>query len=169
MNEESKPNPTWASDYFRDEGPPEQPPLGRGMIGQVRIVAALMFIQGVMELILGITMLFSGALMLTFNRGEFQGLGIISLVISVLCFCGAGLHLWAGMVNWNFRRRKLGITALGLGLISVLTFYCALTGIPLAVYGLIVLLNDSVIAAFEMGDRGRSYAEIDAAFPVEQR
>jgi hypothetical protein len=33
------------------------------------------------------------------------------------------------------------------------------------VYGLIVYFNDSVIAAFDLGEAGKSTTEIQAAFP----
>jgi hypothetical protein len=51
------------------------------------------------------------------------------------------------------------------GLIAAFTGLCAPTAIAVAVYGLIVYFNDSAIAAFEMGDRGKTRGEIEAAFP----
>jgi hypothetical protein len=47
----------------------------------------------------------------------------------------------------------------------MMTAYCAPTAIALAIYGLIVYVNEPVIAAFQMGSRGKTPAEINAAFP----
>ena len=170
MSDEPTPNTTLDSGYFRDEQPAEREQLGRGLIGHVRIVAMLMIVQGALELGFGAIMLACGAMFLMVRAPELadmRGIAIICLVLSVPGIIGGVLHLWAGPANWQFRRRKLGIVALGVGLIAMFTFYCALTGIPLAVYGLIVYLNDSVTVAFEMGEHGKSRAEIDQAFPIE--
>jgi hypothetical protein len=78
--------------------------------------------------------------------------------------CGV-IRVAAGLTNLRFRNRRLGIAALGIGLIAVFTAFCAPTSIAMAVYGLIVYLNDSVIAAFEMGNAGKTPSEIQAAFP----
>jgi hypothetical protein len=78
------------------------------------------------------------------------------------------LRIVAGLFNLRYRRRLLGMTALGLGLMLIFTAYCAPTAIALAVYGLIVYLNEAVIAAFNMGDRGCKPAEIRATFVTRE-
>jgi hypothetical protein len=51
-----------------------------------------------------------------------------------------------------------------MGLLTLLTCYCFPTSLGLFIYGLIVLLNDSVKLGFELADRGYSSAEIKRAF-----
>jgi hypothetical protein len=170
VSDEQTPNPHLSNGYFSDEPPAERDRLGRGLIGHVRIVALLMIVQGVLELGFGALMLASGAMFLGVREPELahlQGLAVLCLALSVPGIIGGILHLWAGPANWQFRRRKLGIAALGVGLTAMFTVYCAPTGIALAVYGLIVYLNDSVTVAFEMGEHGKSRADIDRAFPVD--
>ena len=164
--------PQWTSNYFGDEPAPAShgARLGRGMVGHVHIVAALMIVQGFLELAFGGVMLSSSVLFFNIRDGQLpnaESSAIFCLILGIPGLIGGALHLWAGPLTWQFRRRKFGIAALGIGLVTVLTC-CALTGIPLAVYGLVVLLNDSVIAAFEMGDRNHSVAEIQKAFPAER-
>src|SRR5205823_5880308 len=65
------------------------------------------------------------------------------------------LRIVAGLFNIRYRRRGLGIAALAVGLVTMMTAYCAPTAIGLAVYGLIVYLNEPVVLAFQMGDSGR--------------
>lgn len=161
-------NPQWSSDYFRDAPAGGHPHLGRGMVGHVPIVAWLLIVQGALEVAFGGFGLFFVMLTLAIpeevlpNR---QALGWLMGLVSVPGFVCGGLRILAGIYNRKFRRRTLGITALGLGLATIFTGYCAPTGIGLAIYGLIVYVNESVVAAFEMGDRGRSPSEIQAAFP----
>jgi hypothetical protein len=59
----------------------------------------------------------------------------------------------------------LGIFALGIGLIAAFTGFCAPTAIGLAVYGLIVYFDEPVVAAFNLGQSGKTPGEIHAAFP----
>jgi hypothetical protein len=51
-----------------------------------------------------------------------------------------------------------------IGMGSVLSCYCAPTGIALLVYGLIVYLNPAVKLAFEMGAQGIPASQILATF-----
>jgi hypothetical protein len=167
MNEPSLP-PQWTSDYFREAAPAGVSPLGRGLVGHVPIVALLLIVQGILELAFGaVCLLFSVAVLLIPDRelANMRGLGIIMAIPAIAALVCGILRIVAGLYNRRFRRRILGMTALGVGLLSLLTGYCALTAIGLAVYGLIVYLNESVIAAFDMGDRGRPRSDIYAAFP----
>jgi hypothetical protein len=162
----------WNNDYFREAASDASHP-GRGLVGHVPIVAALLIGQGILEIFL--SLIYLGVAFLSFVLPaealagiNSQGLVILMLVIGVLgVICGV-LRAAAGAFNWSFRRRRLGMTALGVGLISILTGYCAPTAIALAIYGLIVYVNESVAAAFELGSQGRSKAEIQAAFPVDR-
>lgn len=161
--------PAWGTDYFRDVSPAGPASLGRGLIGHVPIIAGLMIVQGLMELALGLVCLgFAGVVFLVpesefdfsdklIIAGIYGFIGVPAALCAILRFVAAyyGLH---------YRRRRLGIAALAVGLLSVMTGLCALTAIALAVYGLIVYVNDSVAAAFRLGDQGKSRAEINAVF-----
>ena len=169
MNQTPTPNPSepsWTSDYFREPAAAGVSPLGRGLVGHVPIVAICLIVQGALEVLFGIFMvLFSG---LFLSLPQFQGMQPLAwflITVSVPGFACGVLRIVAGIFNLRFRRRVLGMTALGVGLLTMMTGYCALSSIGLAVYGLIVYLNDSAIEAFAMGDGGRSATEIQAAFP----
>jgi hypothetical protein len=85
--------------------------------------------------------------------------GVIG-IIAVLILIVSLLRIYAAIMNFSFKRRALGITSLILGLGTCLTFYCALTSIALAVYGLIVMMNQEVAEAFKMRAEGRSSDDI---------
>jgi hypothetical protein len=69
---------------------------------------------------------------------------------------GAFLHIVAGILNYRFRARVLGIVASIVGMMTtLLTCYCAPTGIALGVYGLICYMNQEVMQAFALAAAGR--------------
>lgn len=70
----------------------------------------------------------------------------------------------AGIQNFRYRRRVLGIVSQVCGLASMFGCYCGPTSIMLLIYGLIVYLNPAVQAAFEMGDKGTPTDAILASF-----
>jgi hypothetical protein len=77
----------------------------------------------------------------------------------------AVLHITAGVRNYRFRGRVLGIVALVGGAAgTLLTCYCIPTGFALGIYGLIVYLNRSVSEAFRMGESGRASSDIFTTF-----
>lgn len=161
-------NPSWSNDYFRDANADASHP-GRGLVGHVPIVAALLIAQGLLELALGLFCLGFAAFSFTIPS-EFLGMEpqVFALLMSIIgvpgTVCGA-LRVAAGSFNWSYRKRTLGMIALGVGLAAVITAYCAPTAIALAIYGLIVYVNEPVALAFALGEQGRSKAEIQAAFP----
>jgi len=162
--------PHFSSGYFRDAAAGQhRPPLGRGMVGHVPLLAGLMVGLGALEVVLAVVFAFFGLVSLALppeaglpNAGMLAALyGGMALLVGA---CGI-LRAAAGFYALRFRRRQLAMAALGMGLATTFAGLCAPTAIGLAVYGLIVLLNESVVAAFEMGSRGRSPSEIQAAFP----
>ena len=160
--------PNWTSDYFREPQSAGASPLGRGLVGHVPLVAIGLIVQGVLELGFGLMMVFSGLLFLLASDPELAKLrpmsGLIFGIAAPALIC-SGLRIAAGVYNLWYRGRRLGVAALSVGLLTMVTFYCAPTSIALAVYGLIVYLNESVIAAFAMRADGKSAADIQAAFP----
>jgi hypothetical protein len=160
---------TWSSDYFRDAAAaPGAAGTDRGLIDHVPIVAVLLMIQGGLEILLALC---GGAFVLvTFigpekEFGAMRGLAIVFAVVSATALMAGVLRIVAGVLNLRFRGRSLGIAALAAGLLTLVTCYCAASGIALAIYGLIVYLNEPVGLAFGMGECGRTAAEIRSAFP----
>jgi len=171
MNQTPPPNPSgpsWTSDYFREPVATGVSPLGRGLVGHVPLIAIGLIVQGVLELGFALCMILAGLVFALTPDPEMAKMRPMSGIIFGLAvpalICGV-LRIAAGAYNLWYRGRILGMAALGVGLLTMVTCYCAPTSIGLAVYGLIVYLNDSVIAAFAMGDSGKSGAEIQAAFP----
>jgi hypothetical protein len=149
--------PQWSSDYFRDEVAATQ--SGRGMVGHVRVVAVLLIVQGVFEILFAFFFLaFLAATMLIPDPdlASLRPVSVLMAVVSVPALACGVLRMVAGYFNFRFRRRGLGLVGLGAGLVTVMTFYCAATSIALAVYGLIVYLNEAVVAAFETEERKQS-------------
>ncbi len=87
----------------------------------------------------------------------FAGWGGLSLLLAIA-------QIVAGALNFGFRGRMLGITTLLLGIASALTCYCAFTGIPLTIYGLIIYFNPAVAEAFRLRKSGLSKQEVLAQF-----
>ena len=91
-------------------------------------------------------------------------LGVIYLGLGAPILLAGVLRIFAGVQNFRFRGRTLGIISMIAGMASMLTCYCAPTGIGVLIYGLIVYMNPAVAAAFAMGQQGASGSEILAAF-----
>jgi hypothetical protein len=139
----------------------------RGLIGHVPIVAILLIVQGILELIFAVFGF--GFLAITFVKGpkeleSMRGLGVILAVVSAPTLISGLLRIVAGVFNFRYRRRGLGMVAMCVGLLTMMTAYCAPTAIALAVYGLIVYVNEPVVLAFQMGDSGRPLGEIRSAY-----
>jgi hypothetical protein len=158
----------WSSDLFR-EGAGHSG--DRGLIGHVPIVAILLIVQGLAEIAFGVMGVGFYALIKLGPQkelGPMEGLGLILLAIGALALATGLLRIVAGAFNFRYRRRGLGMAALAIGLFTLATAYCAPTAIALAIYGLIVYVNEPVIMAFQMGDSGRPLAEIRAAYLARQ-
>jgi hypothetical protein len=165
---------------FKDHsgGPFVPPPQGGfGWVSQVRVIAVLNCVQGGLELLMGL--LYVGmAIMMTVVMQtapqdgpnpppagmEWLFLGVYG-GLSVPLFIVAVLRIYAGIQNFQFRGRTLGIVTMCVGVASALMgCYCLPTSVALMVYGLIVYLNESVAAAFEMGRQGADGSTILASF-----
>lgn len=148
--------------------------LAGGLISHVRIVSILMIVQGSLVVLLGIFMAVMGFVMPAIMQADpnfantpnappmwifptiYGGLGFMLLVVGVL-------NILAGIRNYRFRSRGLGITAMSMGMAAALTCYCAPTAIGLLIYGLIVYLNPQVAAAFALAQQGYTPDQILAA------
>lgn len=163
--------PNWHTHDFREPAQPGVSPLGRGLVGHVPIVATLLLVQGAFEILFALFFLGTFAIFQLSNDKELkslQPLGVLMAIVSVPAIVCGSLRLVAGYCNFRFQRRLLGMVALCAGLLTMITGYCAPTAIALAIYGLVVYLNDSVMAAFAMGQAGRTPAQIQAAFPGQR-
>ena len=156
------------------------PPLpDDGSIGgwarQITIVAILLIVEGVLELLYGLYMVGMGVFMATYfenflppeqrnapNAPPPAFMFGIFFVWAVFIIPPAIVKIWAGISNYNFRRRTLGIVALALGAMSCVTIYCAPTGIALMIYGLIVYLKPDSEMAFACGAQGFTGDQIRA-------
>jgi hypothetical protein len=156
---------------------PQAPkPPRSGIVSQVRIVALLMGIQGVLEVVFGLMLgCVGGAFPLMSSLMESSGervpyddtfitFGFVFYLAMAVVHLSVGiLHLYAAALTYRFRGRKWGIAALITGLLTAIMLFCLPTALGLAVYGLVVYVNEAVIRAFEMGQRGEPPTDILAA------
>jgi len=163
--------------------PPPQFP-NPGMVGHVRVLCILMWVQGGLEMVMGgmtcVGAIFCGSMIWAITAaGPQQGAPqpdqlwflatVYGLAAAVPLLTGL-VRIYAALRNFQFQRRGMGIFAISLGMLSIVSFYLAPTAIALFVYGLIVYFNRETRTAFEMGERGCSYDEIHWTFwPQAQR
>jgi len=160
-----------------------------GLVNQVRVFAILSIVQGALELLTGLFYIGMGMTLPQLiaasakqqqDGGGFNGEGmndehlatlmlVVYASLGVATMIAGGLHIFAGIRNYNFQSRVLGFIALGGGLLALPTCYCIFTGIALGVYGLIVLINPQVVLAFQMRERGESVDAILAKFSPYQQ
>jgi hypothetical protein len=154
----------------------------RGLVNHVRVVAILMLVQGALEVfaafVFGVMAVAIRPMMLHQEMQmpppnqppPEQFFWIMTVTYGVMATAAlivAVLHITAGVRNYRFRGRVLGIVALAGGAATtLLTCYCIPTAFALAVYGLIVYLNRSVVEAFRMGEAGCSSSEIFTTFQL---
>jgi len=155
--------------------PDRRPP---GLVGHVRVVAILMLVQGALEVFAAFGLGVMAIVMPRMMEADFQHAAnapqlppnffwIFTVefgVMAAAALIAAMLHIAAGLRNYRFRGRVLGIVALAGGLLTFFTCYCLPTAICLSIYGLIVYLNRSVSDAFCMGESGCSSSEILTTF-----
>lgn len=156
--------------------------LQAGMLNQVRVVSILMIVQGSLCVLMGGLLLIGSLVLgpvLQADLGrQAPGGGpkppfdpayapmIVVAIYGTMGLAGlipGGLLIYAGIRNYGFRGWTLGVTALSLGLASMVTCYCLPTSVALAVYGLIVYMNPSVKRGFELVAEGWSPEQVVAA------
>jgi hypothetical protein len=151
----------------------------QGMVKHVTVIAILMIVQGALETLMGLGLVAMGGLFPVMMQMEMQdvdpppemppeAMSWILLVVygglGVLTLIAAGLHIVAGIRNYSFRGRVLGMVALGGGMVTMFTCYCAPTAVALGVYGLVTYLNPEVAQAFALRESGKTREEILAAY-----
>ena len=100
-------------------------------------------------------------------QGQMETIMLATGIIfgSIMLLAGIA-QLIAGLKLREYQSRTIGIVALSAGLISIFTCYCLPTSLGVFIYGLIVLLNEPVKRAFQMGDRGDDVEIIRTAFGI---
>lgn len=132
-------------------------------IRQVRVVAILMMVQGGLEIIMsGFLMIMalvlaSGGELIPSPDGlspeaSFWFPSVLFGGIALIHFVVAGLHLYAGFLNYRYQSRMLGIVALLCGFATISAKFCFPTAMALMIYGLIVYLDSNVRQAFQRGE-----------------
>jgi hypothetical protein len=144
------------------------------MVGQVKVVAILMIVNGALVLLVGIALSVLGAAILVGVRqpqgavvrpGEVAGVQIVSavyIVLGLLVLTAGACNIMAGVGSLRFRGRGLALTALFFNIIPLITLWCAPTCLGVMIYGLIVMFNREVAEAFRLAAEGMPADEIMA-------
>jgi len=158
------------------------PTGSRGMVHHVMALSILMIVHGSLTALCGLgagAMAFVMPALIKAQAGmprqpgmPAQPMPVEMETMMLVIYGGAGIVLlfsgilgvWGGVRIMKFRSYTLGIVALSGGLLAIFGCYCAPTAIALFIYGLIVMLNPQVKQAFEMGEQGRSPADIQSHF-----
>ena len=174
MEENNNTNP-YASPTI-DQAAKAVPGRSRSMFNQIRIVAICMIIQGILELLFAaymIAMSFIYPMILEqvpnqqIPANEAEMLDTVQYysvmyfaIVGGLIFLVGAMRLCAGILNFQYRARTLGIITNFLGIASIATCYCLPTGIAICVYGSIIYFNPDVAQAFQMKANGHKDSEI---------
>ena len=153
----------------------------RGLVGHVPVLGVLMIVQGVLVLFYGVIMVVLATFMPTLiaqmqiqpgpqnpngmdptvmSRFMLVAYGVMAVVLLLM----GTLNTLSGFRLVKFQGRVFAIVSLCLGFGTIISCYCFPTAMALAIYGLIVLLNQPVITAFELGRQGFSSNQIQRAF-----
>lgn len=147
-----------------------------GWIPQIKVIGFLSIAQGVLELLMGTSMVVGsywiGTLlkmqpaeagppppeeMIQFLQGIYLGFGVLAMAMALVRFLTA-------YGCFAFRGRTWIIVSLFAGLATAFTGVCGLTSVGLCIYGLVVMFNAGVARAFEMVAEGRSVLEVKGLF-----
>jgi hypothetical protein len=81
--------------------------------------------------------------------GVYLGCGAVLLAIGVM-------HVISGIMALRYKGRVFAIVTLFTNIITLLTCYCAITGIAVLIFGLIVFFNSEVTETFRLVAKGMS-------------
>lgn len=139
------------------------------MLGQVKVVGILMLVNGILLCLMGTYRAVEWPLTIVMGGGPGGGgmpagpllyVVIAYTALGILTIGCGGLNIFAGIRVMGFRNRTLGIVAIFLNIPTFLTCCCLVTGIPMMVFGLIVLFNADVTHGFEMVSKGATPDEV---------
>jgi len=103
---------------------------------QVRAVAVLLVFQGALEIGAGLLLAYQ------WKRSP------LAVAIIVLVFMLALLKVVAGIRNFDYRNRVLGIIALASAPLNAFTCFCFPSGLVILIYGLVVYCHRDASRAF---------------------
>ena len=125
----------------------------RGKANHIPWLASLMMVHGGLMCVLGVLVVFAAGYVSFGMPGTDSGSELFLpgfMVASALLYLvPGGLQLFAGWQVRDRRGRVLAFVALGSGMLTLLSCYCFVTSLALAIYGLVVLLDQGVADAFE--------------------
>jgi hypothetical protein len=145
------------------------------MANHIKIVAILLIVQGALEVVMGAFFTILGPVMFGLIKWSATktaassptpddlAAGIVSgiyLLMGLPVLAIGIFRIIAGIRNLSYRGRVMGMVALAVGAISVMTCYCLPTSIGLMVYGLVAYLDPQSQRAFALGEQGRPADEI---------
>lgn len=147
---------------------------GETMLIMLLVLAILQIIVGIMELGMGGIFAAYGFFLPMFfaeaakqNPGQpppppevLMGITWYVAVLGALMIIASILRIVSGIRLFSFKGRKLTITSLILSLAGIGSCYCAFTSIPMAVFGLIVMLSPIVVYAFGLRRDGMTPRQI---------
>ena len=151
-------------------------PTSGGLVNHVMVVGILQIVFGVMELVMGVFLIFysflfsmilpnmknGGAappppeMIFWFSLGFGIGGGIVILF--------SLLRILSGIYCFWFKNRTLTLISLIGGLVTSLTCYCSPFSIGIGVYGMVVMFDFAVKQAYQLSAEGVSAEEIRARF-----
>lgn len=166
-----------------DDGQVQLPPnQQRGWVGHIRPLGWLMVATGTLELLFSVMLLFLGIVLPDFLAEQAETNPVIreqGLTAEELTFwvrviyggMGAGLlfvsvlAILTGSRILQFRNRVFCLTGVALQLFTMMAgCYCFPLGVVMAIYGLVVLLNQPVTSAFRLRNLGATPKQIREAF-----
>jgi len=138
------------------------------MTNHVPAVAVLMIVNGSLACVMGLIWvgIAVGVMVFETHRPHRDEAILFTLLgtAGVLSIVAGVLNIVGGIRALKYRGRGLVLTALFFNVLPIFTIYCAPTSLGLLIYGLIVMFNRDVAAAFAMGDSGMAPLEIRARF-----
>ncbi len=145
---------------------------------QIKVVAILMMIEGVLEGLMGIFLCVMGPVMMELLKSTPtpphgagapppELFGAIYIAMGIPTLLAGIIKVVAGIRNVSFKSRTLGFIGLGSGLLSFASCYCIPTALGVGIYGLIVYINEKSAQAFQMGDSGMPGDQIVATLDAQ--
>lgn len=146
-----------------------RPTRDRGLIPQLVPLGICMIVQGVLEGLLGVCMavlafVFPAIAARQGNQLPPNMQPMMQALYSIIGFAlvlVSALHIFAGIKIMRYEGRVLAFAALGSGFLTLLGCYCLPTAVALFVWGMVVLLNNSVQTAFRLRAEGHTKHDID--------
>jgi len=176
--------PAFDPRQFQDQPAGPAAAFGANWVGHVRIFAVLNAVQGMLEILMGLMLTAIGGMLPFISQMKemkeaetpegmppeqfFWVFGGIYIAIGLVALASGILRIVAGVQNYRFKSRVLGLVSVIVGVAPVFTCYCAPTAIGMLVYGLIIHLDPAVVAAFKMVAEGKTASQVLAAFDPNQ-